>query len=278
MDRHVIANMGAELGATTSVFPADDEVKRFLDFEGRVDDWRELKPDPGCDYDDHDEIDLEKLGPLIAKPSSPGNVVPVEEVAGEEIYQAYIGSSANPGWKDFAVAAEIVRGKRVPARVSFDVNPTSREILEMLIADGRLGALLAAGGRIHQTGCNGCVGMGQAPAIGRNSLRTTPRNFPGRSGTKEDSVFLCSPGDGGSLGTRRQDHRPSLVANAATTARLPRHNGAERISTGTAAVDRGGANGYTCQRAEHSFAAGFRATAGQSGASDPAQDGRQRVD
>jgi aconitate hydratase len=193
MDRHVIANMGAELGATTSVFPADDEVKRFLDFEGRVDDWRELKPDPGCDYDDHDEIDLEKLGPLIAKPSSPGNVVPVEEVAGEEIYQAYIGSSANPGWKDFAVAAEIVRGKRVPARISFDVNPTSREILEMLIADGRLGVLLAAGGRIHQTGCNGCIGMGQAPAIGRNSLRTTPRNFPGRSGTKEDSVFLCSP-------------------------------------------------------------------------------------
>jgi aconitate hydratase len=94
---------------------------------------------------------------------------------------------------DFAVAAEIVRGKTVPANVSFDVNPTSRQLLETLIADGRLGALVAAGARIHQTGCNGCIGMGQAPAVGQNSLRTTPRNFPGRSGTEEDSVFLCSP-------------------------------------------------------------------------------------
>lgn len=193
MDRHVIANMGAELGATTTVFPSDGETKRFLASRGRADDWREIEADPGCDYDDHDVIDLSKLEPLIAKPSSPGNVVPVKEAEGEEIYQAYIGSSANPGWRDFAVAAEIARGKMVPTKVSFDVNPTSRQILEMLIADGRLGALVAAGARIHQTGCNGCIGMGQAPAIGRNSLRTTPRNFPGRSGTEEDSVFLCSP-------------------------------------------------------------------------------------
>jgi aconitate hydratase len=193
MDRHVIANMGAELGATTTVFPSDEEVKRFLDSEGRAEDWVELAADDGCAYDQHDEIDLSGLEPLIAKPSSPGNVVPVSEVVGEEIYQAYIGSSANPGWRDFAVVAEIVRGKTVPPAISFDINPTSRQLLETLIADGRLGALVAAGARIHQAGCNGCIGMGQAPAIERNSLRTTPRNFPGRSGTREDSVFLCSP-------------------------------------------------------------------------------------
>jgi predicted aconitate hydratase len=193
MDRHVIANMGAELGATTTVFPADDEVRHFLAFEGRGDDWQELKPDPGCEYDDHDQIDLSKLEPLIAKPSSPGNVVPVREIEGEQIYQAYIGSSANPGWRDFAIAAEMVRSRTIPARISFDVNPSSRQTLETLIGDGHLGALVAAGARVHQTGCNGCIGMGQAPAVGQNSLRTTPRNFPGRSGTEEDSVFLCSP-------------------------------------------------------------------------------------
>ena len=193
MDRHVIANMGAELGATTSVFPSDEMTRAFLESQGRGQDWRELKADQGCDYDQHDHIDLSKLEPLIAKPSSPGKVVAVREVQGAEIAQSYIGSSANPGWRDFAVVAEIVRGRTVPPGVSLDVNPTSRQVLEMLIADGRLAALVAAGARIHQTGCNGCIGMGQAPAIGRNSLRTTPRNFPGRSGTEEDSVFLCSP-------------------------------------------------------------------------------------
>ncbi len=193
MDRHVIANMGAELGATTSVFPSDEMTRAFLESQGRGQDWRELKADPGCHYDQHDHIDLSRLEPLIAKPSSPGKVVAVREVQGAEIAQSYIGSSANPGWRDFAVAAEIVRGRTVPPGVSFDVNPTSRQVLEMLIGDGRLAVLVAAGARIHQTGCNGCIGMGQAPAIGRNSLRTTPRNFPGRSGTEEDSVFLCSP-------------------------------------------------------------------------------------
>jgi len=114
-------------------------------------------------------------------------------VAGEDIYQAYIGSSANPGYRDFAIAARIVRGRRVHPRVSFDVNPVSRQQLETLIREGLLAELIRAGARLHQAGCNGCIGMGQAPATGRNSLRTTPRNFPGRSGTREDSVFLCSP-------------------------------------------------------------------------------------
>jgi aconitate hydratase len=131
--------------------------------------------------------------PLVATPSSPGNVVSVTDVEGTKIYQSYIGSSANPAWRDFAIAAEIVRGRKIPSTVSFDVNPTSKQLWQALISDGRLGVLIAAGARIHQTGCNGCIGMGQAPATGQNSLRTTPRNFPGRSGTAEDSVFLCSP-------------------------------------------------------------------------------------
>lgn len=193
MDRHVIANMGAELGATTTVFPADAEIKRFLKSQGREDEYEELVADEGAEYDETDEIDLSTLVPLIAKPTSPGNVVTVEELAGDDLYQAYIGSSANPGYRDFAMAAEMVRGRQVSKHVSFDVNPSSRAMLQTLARDDRLGVLIGSGARIHQAGCNGCIGMGQAPATGRNSLRTTPRNFPGRSGTKEDSVFLCSP-------------------------------------------------------------------------------------
>ncbi|HHP7237221.1 aconitate hydratase [Longibacter sp.] len=193
MDRHVIANMGTELGATSTVFPSDQEVKRFLRSQGRADDWTELKADPDAEYDVHEEIDLSELVPMIAKPSSPGNVVPVREVEGQEIYQSYVGSSANPGFRDFASAAEIVDGRQVHDRVSFDVNPTSRQILENLMNSGHLQMLTRAGARIHQAGCNGCIGMGQAPATGQISVRTVPRNFPGRSGTKEDAVYLVSP-------------------------------------------------------------------------------------
>jgi aconitate hydratase len=193
MDRHVIANMGAELGATTTVFPSDEHTREFLRSVGREADWRPIAAEPGASYDLHDEIDLSRLEPLIAKPSSPANVVPVREVAGREIYQAYIGSSANPGFRDFAMAAAIVKGREVHDRVSFDINPSSRQTLQTLIAEGSFAELIAAGARNHQPGCNGCIGMGQAPAAGRISLRTVPRNFPGRSGTREDSVYLCSP-------------------------------------------------------------------------------------
>jgi len=185
--------MGAELGATTTVFPSDYDVKKFLKTQGREKDWKELIADKDAVYDEHDEINLSELEPMIACPSSPGNVVPVKEVAGKEIYQAYIGSSANPGLRDFAIAALIVSGRQVNSGVSLDINPTSRQILENLISLGLMSKLIHAGARLHQAGCNGCIGMGQAPATGRNSLRTVPRNFPGRSGTKEDSVFLCSP-------------------------------------------------------------------------------------
>jgi aconitate hydratase len=193
MDRHVIANMGAELGATTTVFPADEEVRRFLERERRAEDYLEVIADEDATYDVHESIDLSTLEPLVAKPTSPGNVVPVREVAGREIYQAYIGSSANPGLRDLAVAARIVEGRRTSDGVSLDVNPASRQDLENLANMGLLTPLLHAGARLHQAGCNGCIGMGQAPATGRPSLRTTPRNFPGRSGTREDAVYLVSP-------------------------------------------------------------------------------------
>jgi len=192
-DRHVIANMGTELGATSTVFPSDDEVRRFLAAELREDDWTELTADGGASYDDAEEIALDELEPLIARPSSPGDVLPVREVAGTEIGQAVIGSSANPGYRDFAVAARIVDGRHTHHGVSFDVNPTSRQTLATLARDGHVGALLQGGARMHQAGCLGCIGMGQAPGTDVVSVRTMPRNFPGRSGTPDDKVYLCSP-------------------------------------------------------------------------------------
>jgi aconitate hydratase len=193
MDRHVIANMGTELGATSTVFPSDGEVRRFLASQGREEDWTELVADPDAGYDVEEEIDLSTLEPLIALPSSPGKVERVRAVAGQPIYQAYIGSSANPGYRDFAVPAAMVAGRKVHDRVSFDVNPSSRQILVNLTRDGHLASLIVAGARLHQAGCNGCIGMGQAPATHEISLRTVPRNFPGRSGTREDKVHLVSP-------------------------------------------------------------------------------------
>jgi aconitate hydratase len=193
MDRHVIANMGAELGATTTVFPSDKATLQFLRSQRRGSDWKELIADEKCSYDLHDEIDLSKLEPLIALPSSPGKVVPVREVEGKEVFQVMVGSSANPGYRDFEIVAKITKGKKAHDRISFDINPTSRQILANLARAGHVETMLHSGARLHQAGCNGCIGMGQAPAIGRASLRTVPRNFPGRSGTKEDAVYLCSP-------------------------------------------------------------------------------------
>jgi aconitate hydratase len=193
MDRHVIANMGVEVGAVTTIFPSDEETRRYLASQGREQDWRPLAGEANASYDIEEEIDLSALEPLIALPSSPGKVVPVREVEGQDIYQSYIGSSANPGYRDIAVVAAIVAGRRVASGVSLDINPASRQALEQLIREGALAKLVQAGARLHQTGCNGCIGMGQAPAAGRRSLRTVTRNFPGRSGTREDQIYLCSP-------------------------------------------------------------------------------------
>jgi predicted aconitate hydratase len=193
MDRHVIANMGAELGATSTVFPSDRRVREFLRSERREDDYVELVADEGAEYDVDEAIDLAEVEPLVALPSSPGDVAPVSEVAGTAIEQVVIGSSANPGLRDFAIAAAIVKGRQTDPAVSFDVNPTSRQILQDLMKMGATFDLVAAGARLHQSGCLGCIGMGQSPTSHGNSLRTMPRNFPGRSGTADDHVYLCSP-------------------------------------------------------------------------------------
>ena len=192
-DRHVIANMGAELGATTTVFPSDNRTRQYLAQELREEDWQEIVADDGAEYDRYVTINLSELEPLIATPSSPGNVVPVREVAGKKIAQSVIGSSANPALRDFWMVGEIVAGKMIDPEVSLDINPSSRQKIEALSRMGSIANLMQAGARYHQTGCMGCIGMGQAPASNTISLRTMPRNFPGRSGTLDDQVYLCSP-------------------------------------------------------------------------------------
>lgn len=177
MDRHVIANMGAELGATTTVFPADEQVRAFLRAEQREDDFVELIADQDAAYDVTEEIDLAAVEPLIALPSSPGNVVPVREVAGRDVDQVVVGSSANPGLRDFAVVAAIVRGRQTHPRVSFDINPSSRQILQDLTKMGATFDLIAAGARLHQSGCLGCIGMGQAPATGATACARSRATF-----------------------------------------------------------------------------------------------------
>ena len=192
-DRLTIANMGTELGATSSVFPSDDQTKRFLEAQGRGDSWIELAPDPDASYDEYDEIDLTNLEPLIACPSSPGNVRPVREVAGVKVDQVIIGSCVNSSFRDLMMAARVLEGRHIHRDVFFHVNPGSRQVLENVAFQGGLMPLLMAGARVHESGCLGCIGMGQAPGTNQVSLRTFPRNFPGRSGTKGDKVYLCSP-------------------------------------------------------------------------------------
>jgi aconitate hydratase len=192
-DRETIGNMGTELGATSTIFPSDDNTRAYLDAQGRSDAWREMAADEGAGYDEQDEIDLASVEPLIACPSSPGNVVPVREVAGTKVDQAIVGSSVNSSYRDLMVAAKMLEGRHCHPSVSFHINPGSRQVIENITAQGGILPLLKAGARIHESGCLGCIGMGQAPGTGQVSLRTFPRNFPGRSGTKDDKVYLCSP-------------------------------------------------------------------------------------
>ncbi len=192
-ERATIANMGAELGATSTVFPSDDMTRKFLEAQGRDQVWQEIKPDPDVEYDEQAELNLGELEPLIACPSSPDNVKMVKEVEGVKVAQVIIGSCTNSSFRDLTVAAKSLEGRRVDEDVSLEINPGSRQILENLAAASALTQLIHAGARIHQSGCLGCIGIGQAPATGVVSLRTFPRNFPGRSGTKDDQVYLCSP-------------------------------------------------------------------------------------
>jgi len=192
-DRETIGNMGTELGATSTVFPSDENTRLYLKSQGREEVWTELLADESAVYDEYDEIDLSSLEPLIACPSSPGNVVTVREVEGLKVDQVIIGSSVNSSFRDLMVVAKTVEGRRRNSDTDFNINPGSRQVLETIGSSGGLTPLIMAGARIHESGCLGCIGMGQAPGTGQVSLRTFPRNFPGRSGTKDDKVYLCSP-------------------------------------------------------------------------------------
>ena len=192
-DRGTIGNMGAELGATSSLFPSDHRTREFLESQGRGSAWQPLASDPDAAYDQYDEIDLSRVEPLIARPSSPGNVVPVAEAGDIAVDQVIIGSSVNSSFRDLMTVCRILEGRRIAPRVSLNINPGSRQVLENVAARGGVLTLLRAGAQIHQPGCLGCIGMGQAPGTNQVSLRTFPRNFPGRSGTRDDRVYLCSP-------------------------------------------------------------------------------------
>jgi aconitate hydratase len=195
-ERATIANMIAELGATAGVFPPDDNTRDWLKRQDRADDFVDVGPDDGAEYDDRIEIDLSELSPLVAKPHNPDNVVPVEEVAGTEIAQVCIGSSVNSGYNDLALAGAILAdkdGQIVHPSIAATATPGSRQILAAIAESGVYRQLSDGGVRMLEPVCGPCVGMGQAPPSDSNSLRTFNRNFPGRSGTPEDSVFLCSP-------------------------------------------------------------------------------------
>jgi aconitate hydratase len=191
--RGTIANMGVDIGATAAIFPSDAETKSYLKRNKRGGDWQELRADPDAHYDEITELDLSSIEPLVACPHNPDNVKTAAELDGMEVAQVIIGSSTNGSYRDLMIAAKVMEGKKAHDTVSFEINPGSRQTLENVATMGGFLALIHAGARIHQSGCLGCIGMGQAPATSTVSLRTFPRNFKGRSGTKDDAVYLCSP-------------------------------------------------------------------------------------
>jgi aconitate hydratase len=192
-DRATICNMIVETGATTAMFPSDEVVRAWLVAQQREAEYRPLTADAGAVYDEVVVIELSTLEPLIAKPHSPGNVVPVREVAGTEVVQVCVGSSVNSSFEDLALVAAVLRGQTVDPRVEMTVTPGSRQILDAIARAGVYQDLVAAGARLLEPVCGPCVGLGQAPSAGQPSVRTFNRNFPGRSGTVGDQVYLCSP-------------------------------------------------------------------------------------
>jgi aconitate hydratase len=227
--RMTIANMGAELTLTTSVFPSDEITRSFLTRLGRGDDWRPMAADDDADYDAQIELDLSAITPLVALPGSPDRVVPVEEVAGTPIEQVTVGSCTNGSWHDMASVTNVIRGRRVHGALTFVLFPGSHRILETMAREGLLADLLAAGVLVSEPSCGSCAGLGHVPAAGSKSLRAFNRNFAGRSGVKDDAVYLCS----------------SLVAAASATTGVitdPRTLGAEaavRLPERFAASDAG---------------------------------------
>ncbi len=192
-ERATITNMGAELGATTSIFPSDEITREFLKAQGREEDYTELKSDADAEYDEIIDINLDELKPLAACPHSPDNIKTIEELSGNEINQVCIGSCTNSSYRDMMKVAAILKGKTVADGVSLAIAPGSKQVLNMLALNGALGDMIAAGARILESACGPCIGMGQSPNSGGISLRTFNRNFEGRSGTADGQIYLVSP-------------------------------------------------------------------------------------
>ncbi len=191
--RATITNMGAELGVTTSIFPSDERTKQFLTAQGRGADFVPMTADPDAEYDRIIEIDLDKIQPLAACPSSPDNIKTIAELAGTKVGQVIIGSCTNSSFRDLAMVASVLKGRKVSPDVTLAIAPGSRQVLEMIARNGMLADMIAAGARILETGCGACIGQGQSPANGTISVRTFNRNFAGRTGTKGDQAYLVSP-------------------------------------------------------------------------------------
>ncbi|WP_251329307.1 aconitate hydratase [Haloplanus pelagicus] len=192
-ERTTITNMGTELGATTSIFPTDERTKDYLERQGRGDEYVELSPDEDAEYADEIVVDLSELEPLIATPSMPDNIVPVREVAGEDVEQVIIGSCTNGGYADILPAAKMVEGREIKKDLEMIVAPGSKQAGELLAREGWTSELMAAGVNVSESTCGPCIGIGHVPASDSVSLRTFNRNFEGRSGIENDSVYLCSP-------------------------------------------------------------------------------------
>ena len=192
-ERATITNMGAELGATTSIFPSDEITKAFLKAQGREEDWSEQKPDDDAVYDEVIDIDLSALVPMAACPHSPDNIKSISELAGQTVDQVCIGSCTNSSYRDLMIVASILKGKTVAENVSLAIAPGSKQVYNMLALNGALGDLIAAGARILECACGPCIGMGQSPNSKGISLRTFNRNFEGRSGTADGQIYLVSP-------------------------------------------------------------------------------------
>jgi aconitate hydratase len=192
-ERATITNMGAELGATTSVFPSDEITEQYFRQQKRLDDFKFISADPDAGYDEHITIDLSELEPMIALPGSPDNVVKVSEIEGTNVEQVIIGSCTNSSYKELMVVAAAVRGRKIDPGVSLHITPGSRQVLETITRNGGLAEMVSAGARIMESACDGCIGLGSSPASGSVSIRSFNRNWKGRSGTADDSVYLASP-------------------------------------------------------------------------------------
>ncbi len=221
-ERATITNMGAELGATTSVFPSDKITKQFLAAEKRVKHWVALEPDTNAEYDEVVEIDLSKLEPLIAKPHLPDNVCKVKELKNIKVNQVAIGSCTNSSYKDLMTVAKILKGKTVHPEVSLVISPGSKQVFNMISKNGAIADMIAAGGRIMESTCGPCIGMGQAPSTNAVSVRTFNRNFLGRSGTKSAQSYLASPEVAAACALKGKITDPRTLGNRPPNIKMPK--------------------------------------------------------